>query len=74
MCLRLFVFVCVPSRSQCAVVEHLCLTLASSRCLFFPGRVTRAKRMVVAANPAEYEYAEGSIPIEWDGKSGLQHH
>lgn len=30
--------------------------------------------MVVAANPTEYEYIEGSIPIEWDGKSGLQHH
>lgn len=30
--------------------------------------------MVVAANPTEYEYIEGSIPMEWDGKSGLQHH
>lgn len=33
----------------------------------------RAKRMVVAANPTEYEYIEGSIPMEWDGKSGPQH-
>ncbi|XP_071339313.1 NADH dehydrogenase [ubiquinone] 1 alpha subcomplex assembly factor 2 [Trachinotus anak] len=30
------------------------------------GRLVRAKRMVVAANPTEYEYIEGSIPIEWD--------
>lgn len=37
----------------------------------FPGRLVRAKRMVVAANPSEYEYVEGSIPVEWDGKSGL---
>ncbi|XP_029915902.1 NADH dehydrogenase [ubiquinone] 1 alpha subcomplex assembly factor 2 [Myripristis murdjan] len=30
------------------------------------GRVVRAKRMVVAANPTEYQYMEGSIPLEWD--------
>ncbi|KAM9823468.1 NADH dehydrogenase [ubiquinone] 1 alpha subcomplex assembly factor 2 [Syngnathus typhle] len=30
------------------------------------GRLVRAKRMVEASNPAEYEYTEGSIPIEWD--------
>uniref|UniRef100_A0A3B4YAC6 NADH:ubiquinone oxidoreductase complex assembly factor 2 n=1 Tax=Seriola lalandi dorsalis TaxID=1841481 RepID=A0A3B4YAC6_SERLL len=30
------------------------------------GRLVRAKRMVVAANPTEYEYIEGSIPMEWD--------
>ncbi|XP_034727526.1 NADH dehydrogenase [ubiquinone] 1 alpha subcomplex assembly factor 2 isoform X2 [Etheostoma cragini] len=30
------------------------------------GRLVRAKRMVVAANPNEYEYIEGSIPTEWD--------
>ncbi|XP_031164948.1 NADH dehydrogenase [ubiquinone] 1 alpha subcomplex assembly factor 2 isoform X2 [Sander lucioperca] len=30
------------------------------------GRLVRAKRMVVAANPNEYEYIEGSIPMEWD--------
>uniref|UniRef100_A0A1A8SHE1 NADH dehydrogenase (Ubiquinone) 1 alpha subcomplex, assembly factor 2 n=2 Tax=Nothobranchius rachovii TaxID=451742 RepID=A0A1A8SHE1_9TELE len=30
------------------------------------GRHVRAKRMVEAANPAEHEYTEGSIPIEWD--------
>ncbi|KAM4615907.1 NADH dehydrogenase [ubiquinone] 1 alpha subcomplex assembly factor 2 [Polymixia lowei] len=30
------------------------------------GRMVRAKRMVVAANPTEYEYMEGSIPSEWD--------
>lgn len=38
----------------------------------FPGRQIRAKRMVEAANPAEYEYMEGSIPIEWEGTFGLQ--
>lgn len=30
------------------------------------GRSVRARRMVEAANPAEYEYTEGSIPMEWD--------
>ncbi|XP_035514641.1 NADH dehydrogenase [ubiquinone] 1 alpha subcomplex assembly factor 2 [Morone saxatilis] len=30
------------------------------------GRLVRAKRMVVAANPTEFEYIEGSIPMEWD--------
>lgn len=40
---------------------------------FFPGRVVRAKRIVEAANPNEFEYTEGSIPMEWDGESGLQH-
>ncbi|XP_034451874.1 NADH dehydrogenase [ubiquinone] 1 alpha subcomplex assembly factor 2 isoform X2 [Hippoglossus hippoglossus] len=30
------------------------------------GRHVRAKRMVEAANPTEYEYIEGSIPMEWD--------
>ncbi|CAK6950578.1 NADH dehydrogenase 1 alpha subcomplex assembly factor 2 [Scomber japonicus] [Scomber scombrus] len=30
------------------------------------GRLVRAKRMVEAANPTEYEYMEGSIPMEWD--------
>ncbi|XP_073322350.1 NADH dehydrogenase [ubiquinone] 1 alpha subcomplex assembly factor 2 [Pagrus major] len=30
------------------------------------GRVVRAKRMVETANPTEYEYIEGSIPMEWD--------
>ncbi|CAL8344920.1 unnamed protein product [Lota lota] len=30
------------------------------------GRSVRAKRMVEAANPTEYEYMEGSIPSEWD--------
>ncbi|XP_054895323.1 NADH dehydrogenase [ubiquinone] 1 alpha subcomplex assembly factor 2 isoform X1 [Poeciliopsis prolifica] len=30
------------------------------------GRQIRARRMVEAANSAEYEYMEGSIPIEWE--------
>ncbi|XP_068422573.1 NADH dehydrogenase [ubiquinone] 1 alpha subcomplex assembly factor 2 [Clinocottus analis] len=30
------------------------------------GRLVRAKRMVEAANPTEYEYTESSIPTEWD--------
>ncbi|KAJ8285394.1 hypothetical protein GJAV_G00026320 [Gymnothorax javanicus] len=30
------------------------------------GQSIRAKRMVEAANPKEYEYLEGSIPAEWD--------
>ncbi|KAF7659719.1 hypothetical protein LDENG_00293930 [Lucifuga dentata] len=30
------------------------------------GRIVRAKRIVVAANPTEYEYMEGNIPLAWD--------
>ncbi|KAM6964790.1 NADH dehydrogenase [ubiquinone] 1 alpha subcomplex assembly factor 2 [Aplochiton taeniatus] len=30
------------------------------------GRIVRAKRMVVASNPTEFEYLEGNIPSEWD--------
>ncbi|XP_015251488.1 PREDICTED: mimitin, mitochondrial [Cyprinodon variegatus] len=30
------------------------------------GRHVRAKRIVEAANPAEHEYMEGSIPMEWE--------
>ncbi|XP_060894771.1 NADH dehydrogenase [ubiquinone] 1 alpha subcomplex assembly factor 2 [Labrus mixtus] len=30
------------------------------------GRLVRAKRMVEAANPTEFEYTEGNIPMEWD--------
>ncbi|MEQ2223791.1 hypothetical protein ILYODFUR_000810 [Ilyodon furcidens] len=30
------------------------------------GTHIRAKRMVEAANPAEHEYMEGSIPMEWE--------
>ncbi|XP_066499482.1 NADH dehydrogenase [ubiquinone] 1 alpha subcomplex assembly factor 2 [Hoplias malabaricus] len=30
------------------------------------GRVVRARRMVEALNPTEFEYLEGNIPSEWD--------
>ncbi|KAI7798066.1 NADH dehydrogenase [ubiquinone] 1 alpha subcomplex assembly factor 2 [Triplophysa rosa] len=30
------------------------------------GRVTRPRRLVEAANPAAFEYSEGSVPSEWD--------
>ncbi|XP_006789857.1 NADH dehydrogenase [ubiquinone] 1 alpha subcomplex assembly factor 2 [Neolamprologus brichardi] len=30
------------------------------------GRIVRARRIVEAANAKEYEYMEGSIPMEWD--------
>ncbi|CAJ1068992.1 NADH dehydrogenase 1 alpha subcomplex assembly factor 2 [Labrus bergylta] [Xyrichtys novacula] len=30
------------------------------------GRLVRAKRIIEAANPAEFEYTVGSIPTEWD--------
>ncbi|XP_062372136.1 NADH dehydrogenase [ubiquinone] 1 alpha subcomplex assembly factor 2 [Sardina pilchardus] len=30
------------------------------------GRVVRAKRMMIAFNPNEFEYVEGNIPSEWD--------
>lgn len=30
------------------------------------GRLVRAKRIVEAANPNEFQYTEGSIPTEWD--------
>lgn len=71
----LFVFLCVLYASLLSISISLVLPLAV---LFlfvcFPGKLIRAKRMVVAANPTEYEYTEGSIPMEWDGKSGLLHH
>lgn len=78
MCLRRSVVVCIPLRFVYIIVEHIHRTHAPSRCLLFLvvcflGRLVRAKRIVVAANPTEHEYIEGSIPMEWDGKSGLQH-
>lgn len=36
--------------------------------LCVPGRSVRPRRTVEAANPKEFEYLEGSIPSEWDGK------
>ncbi|KAG9270938.1 NADH dehydrogenase [ubiquinone] 1 alpha subcomplex assembly factor 2 [Astyanax mexicanus] len=30
------------------------------------GQVVRARRLVEACNPAEFEYLEGNIPSEWD--------
>lgn len=66
--------VCIPLRFVCIIVEHLPLVVFLILFVGVPGRVVRAKRMVVAANPTEYEYMEGSIPMEWDGRSGLQHH
>ncbi|KAM9743637.1 NADH dehydrogenase [ubiquinone] 1 alpha subcomplex assembly factor 2 isoform 1-T1 [Menidia menidia] len=39
---------------------------ARAGCFGFTGRLVRAKRMVEPANPAEHEYMEGSIPMEWD--------
>ncbi|XP_034397883.1 NADH dehydrogenase [ubiquinone] 1 alpha subcomplex assembly factor 2 isoform X2 [Cyclopterus lumpus] len=33
---------------------------------YHAGRLLRARRMVEPANPTEYEYAEGNIPMEWD--------
>ena len=57
---------------MCIIGEHHYLTLAVFL-FFFPGRLARAKRIVVVANPTEHEYMEGSIPMEWDGEFGLQH-
>uniref|UniRef100_A0AAY5K9U5 NADH dehydrogenase [ubiquinone] 1 alpha subcomplex assembly factor 2 n=1 Tax=Esox lucius TaxID=8010 RepID=A0AAY5K9U5_ESOLU len=42
------------------------LVAASQMNVAQTGRIVRAKRMVVAANPTEFEYLEGSIPSEWD--------
>ncbi|CAL1614691.1 unnamed protein product [Knipowitschia caucasica] len=30
------------------------------------GRVVRSRRLVEAVNPSEFEYLEGSVPVEWD--------
>lgn len=52
--------------------EHVGTDLLGNKYYIIPeqktwtGRSVRAKRMVVAANPTEYEYMEGSIPSEWD--------
>ncbi|XP_060927800.1 NADH dehydrogenase [ubiquinone] 1 alpha subcomplex assembly factor 2 [Limanda limanda] len=52
--------------------EHVGTDHLGNRYYFVPeqktwtGRLVRAKRMVEAANPTEYEYIEGSIPMEWD--------
>lgn len=68
--LCLFVFLCVLYASLLGITISLMLLFFF---FGFPGRLVRAKRMVVAANPTEYEYIEGSIPIEWDGKSTASH-
>lgn len=74
--------VCFNSFAFCthhcwASLSHYCsISQSSPTCsfAFSSGRLVRAKRLVVAANPTEYEYTESSIPMEWEGKSGLQHH
>uniref|UniRef100_UPI0025ADD796 NADH dehydrogenase [ubiquinone] 1 alpha subcomplex assembly factor 2 isoform X1 n=1 Tax=Doryrhamphus excisus TaxID=161450 RepID=UPI0025ADD796 len=54
------------------VREHVGTDHLGNKYYFFPeqktwtGRRVRAKRMVEASNPTEYEYMGGSIPIEWD--------
>ncbi|XP_026177940.1 NADH dehydrogenase [ubiquinone] 1 alpha subcomplex assembly factor 2 isoform X2 [Mastacembelus armatus] len=54
------------------VREHVGTDHLGNKYYFIPeqktwaGRQVRARRMVVAANPTEYEYTEGSIPMEWD--------
>lgn len=57
-----------------ASLSHSCFLMLSFffslLLFFFPGRIVRAKRIVEAANAKEYEYMEGNIPMEWDGKSG----
>lgn len=52
--------------------EHVGTDHLGNKYYFIPeqktwtGRVVRAKRVVEPVNPSEYEYVEGSIPIEWD--------
>ncbi|XP_033974316.1 NADH dehydrogenase [ubiquinone] 1 alpha subcomplex assembly factor 2 [Trematomus bernacchii] len=54
------------------VREHVGTDLVGNKYYHIPeqktwtGRSVRARRMVVAANATEYEYVEGSIPMEWD--------
>uniref|UniRef100_A0A1A8N0Q7 NADH dehydrogenase (Ubiquinone) 1 alpha subcomplex, assembly factor 2 n=1 Tax=Nothobranchius pienaari TaxID=704102 RepID=A0A1A8N0Q7_9TELE len=50
----------------CIIFKHVHQLTLASFFFVFPGRHVRAKRIVEAANPAEHEYTEGSIPIEWD--------
>lgn len=74
LCVCVCVFLCVLYASLLSISHSCRLSLNFSHLFCFPGRMVRAKRLVVAANPTEYEYMEGSIPSEWDGRSGLQHH
>nr|XP_020449551.1 mimitin, mitochondrial [Monopterus albus] len=52
--------------------EHVGTDILGNKYYFIPeqktwtGRRVHAKRIVEAANPTEYEYIEGNIPIEWD--------
>ncbi|KAG7481166.1 hypothetical protein MATL_G00063910 [Megalops atlanticus] len=54
------------------VKEHVGTDHFGNKYYFIPeqktwtGRTIRAKRLVEAANPTEFEYLEGSIPSEWD--------
>ncbi|XP_062237757.1 NADH dehydrogenase [ubiquinone] 1 alpha subcomplex assembly factor 2 isoform X3 [Platichthys flesus] len=61
------------SHPQGVMKEGLSYSRTPSRCLPQSSyvrsryrRLVRSKRMVEAANPTEYEYIEGSIPMEWD--------
>ncbi|XP_008289583.1 NADH dehydrogenase [ubiquinone] 1 alpha subcomplex assembly factor 2 [Stegastes partitus] len=65
-------FIGLLRRTYGVVREHVGTDHLGNKYYFIPeqktwtGRITRAKRIVVAANPAEDEYTEGSIPMEWD--------
>ncbi|XP_034397884.1 NADH dehydrogenase [ubiquinone] 1 alpha subcomplex assembly factor 2 isoform X3 [Cyclopterus lumpus] len=61
------------SHPQGVMKEGLSHRRTPSRCSRWNGdvqsrhsRLLRARRMVEPANPTEYEYAEGNIPMEWD--------
>ncbi|KAK7934287.1 hypothetical protein WMY93_005183 [Mugilogobius chulae] len=49
-----------------SVLSRLCHGDGGAGTVLCLGRLVRAKRTMEAANPSEYEYMEGSIPIEWD--------
>ena len=64
-CQRTVTLLCVCVCVCVYIVISISLSLLSL------GSMVRAKRMVVASNPTEFEYLEGSIPSEWDGKDSL---
>ncbi|CAG10887.1 unnamed protein product [Tetraodon nigroviridis] len=54
------------AKHECPGLMLIMEGIVSQRAVIGRGRLVRAKRIVVAANPSEYEYVEGSIPTEWD--------
>ncbi|XP_017578853.1 NADH dehydrogenase [ubiquinone] 1 alpha subcomplex assembly factor 2 [Pygocentrus nattereri] len=65
-------FASLLRRTFGAVREHVGTDHFGNKYYYIPeqktwtGRVVRARRLVEASNPSEFEYMEGHIPSEWD--------